>query len=90
MRRLTIPTILALACIVGCAKHATKTVTTVGTLAELHNVSPDVKEVKVEQGLDQLHVQLPAFLEEAPETAMTRRRAASRRPATREEFGTAR
>jgi hypothetical protein len=41
------------------------------TLAELRNVSPDVQEVKVEQGLDQAMEGYRRFLEETPETAMT-------------------
>jgi tetratricopeptide (TPR) repeat protein len=72
MRRLTIPMVLALTFMVGCAARANKTVpTAVGTLAELRNVRPDVQEVKVEQGLDQAMLNYRRFLEEAPETAMT-------------------
>src|SRR3989475_11409968 len=71
MNRRTIPTVLALAFMAGCAPRANKTVTTVGTLAELRNVRPDVQEVKVEQGLDQAMLQYRRFLEDAPENAMT-------------------
>ncbi len=71
MRRSTIPMVLALAFIVGCAARATHTDKTVGTLVELRNVRPDEQEVKVEQGLDQAMQQYRRFLEEAPETAMT-------------------
>src|SRR5512146_568680 len=69
MRRLTIPIVLALAFTVGCAARAKKPQTT-GTLAELHNMRPDVQEVKVEQGLDQAMHHYRRFLEETPETAM--------------------
>src|SRR4029434_7942047 len=70
-RRLTIPIVFALALIPGCAARANKTVTTVGTLAELRNVRPDVQEVKVEQGLEQAMQNYRRFLEESPETALT-------------------
>ncbi len=68
MRRFTIPTVLVPALIAGCAARADKTV---GTLAELRNIRPDVQEVKVEQGLDQAMLQYRRFLEESRETAMT-------------------
>src|SRR5215831_10844160 len=73
MRRITIPTGLALAFMAGCAPHTAKPVTTAGTLAELRKVSPDVQEVKVEQGLDQAMQNYRRFLEDTPktETAMT-------------------
>src|SRR6516162_8105933 len=71
MRRLTIPVILTTAFIAGCSKPVAKPVTTTGTLAELRNMKPDVKEMKVEQGLEQAMQQYRKFLEEAPETAMT-------------------
>ncbi len=71
MNRRTIPTVLALAFMAGCAPRANKTVTTVGTLAELRNVRPDVQEVKVDQGLDQAMLQYRRFLEDAPENSMT-------------------
>jgi len=72
MRRLTIPTVLALAITAGCAARPNKTVSTVGTLAELRNVRPDVQELKVEQGLEQAMHNYRRFLEETPaETAMT-------------------
>ncbi len=68
MRRLTIPMVLALAFIAGCAARVNNTV---GTLAELRNARPDVQEVKVEQGLDQALHHYRRFLEETPETTMT-------------------
>src|SRR5256712_1052415 len=72
MNRRTIPTVLALAFMAGCAPHVNnKTVATAGTLAELRNVRPDVQEVKVEQGLDQAMLQYRRFLEDAPENTMT-------------------
>jgi tetratricopeptide (TPR) repeat protein len=56
----------------GCAKRTSKpAVRTVGTLAELRNVRPDVQEVKVEQGLEQAMEHYRRFLEETPETTLT-------------------
>src|SRR5262245_12511922 len=72
MRRLAIPIVLLLAYMAGCAARTNKTtVPTVGTLAELRNVRPDVQEVQVEQGLDQAMTHYRKFLEETPETTMT-------------------
>src|SRR5438876_3554252 len=71
MRRLSIPIVLWLAFMAGCAARTNKTVGTAGTLAELRNVRPDVQEVKVEQGLEQAMQNYRRFLEEAPETTMT-------------------
>src|SRR2546428_502666 len=68
MRRLTIPIVLAPALFVGCAAHHKPTR---ATLADLHNVRPDVQEAKVDQGLDQAMQSYRRFLEETPETAMT-------------------
>src|SRR5438552_1473097 len=71
MRRLSIPIVLWLAFIAGCAARTNKTVGTAGTLAELRNVRPDVQEVKVEQGLEQAMQNYRRFLEETPEATMT-------------------
>src|SRR5262245_21143516 len=71
MRRVTTLIALATALSVGCGARANKPVRTVGTLAELRNMRPDVQEVRVEQGLDQAMVHYRRFLEETPETAMT-------------------
>src|SRR5438093_4863491 len=68
MRRLTIPIVLAPALFVGCAAHHKPTR---ATLADLHNVRPDVQAAKVDQGLDQDMQSYRRFLEETPETAMT-------------------
>ncbi len=68
MRRLTIPIVLALAFMVGCAP---RTVKKTGTLAELRDMKPDVQETKVEQGLDQAMVHYRRFLDETPESTMT-------------------
>src|SRR5262245_15962399 len=67
MRRLAISLVLALVFVAGCAKRVKQK--PVGTLAELHNVKPDVQEVKVEQGLDQAMEQYRRFLKETPESA---------------------
>src|SRR5206468_9314742 len=71
MRRFTIPTVLALGFMAGCAARANKPVATTGTLAQLRNVRPDVQDVKVEQGLEQAMQNYRRFLDETPETAMT-------------------
>ena len=69
MRRFTLPMVLAPALVVGCAAHRDKA--TSPTLAELRNVRPDLREAKVEEGLDQAMQGYRRFLEETPETAMT-------------------
>ena len=72
MRRLyllSIPILLALAFMVGCAARAKSN--TAGTLADLHKVAPDVKDVTVENGLDQALEQYRKIVEETPKTAMT-------------------
>ena len=67
MRRLTLPMLLMPALIVGCAgRHGPQ-----GTLADLRKVTPDLQEVRVEQGLDEAMQAYRKFLEQAPETAMT-------------------
>src|SRR5215475_5904914 len=71
MPRFAIPIVIAPVFLLGCAARPIKPVATVGTLAELRTVRPDVQEVRVEQGLDQAMQQYRRFLEEAPETAMT-------------------
>jgi tetratricopeptide (TPR) repeat protein len=72
MRRFIIPIVLAPSFMVGCAARANKkTAGPVGTLAQLHDVRPDVQEVKVEQGLDQAMYNYRRFLAETPETTMT-------------------
>src|SRR6266853_5729654 len=76
MRRLIMPTVLLTALVIVCAagcdkKRPVKTAGTTGTLAQLHNVRPDMQEVKVEQGLEQAMQHYRRFLEEEPETAMT-------------------
>src|ERR1700751_3105988 len=71
MNGLTIPTVLALASMVGCAARPSKLGETAGTLAELRNVRPDMQDVKIEQGLDQAMLQYRRFLEDAPVNAMT-------------------
>jgi tetratricopeptide (TPR) repeat protein len=68
MRRLTILIVFAPALLVGCAAHRKATR---ATLADLHNVRPDVQEVKVDQGLDQAMQSYRRFIEETPETSMT-------------------
>jgi tetratricopeptide (TPR) repeat protein len=71
MRRLIVPIMLLQAFMVGCASRGNKTVGTVGTLAELHSVQPDMQEVQVEKSLDQAMHHYRSFLEETPEATMT-------------------
>jgi tetratricopeptide (TPR) repeat protein len=52
--------------LVACAQQRVK-----GTLAELHDVTPDVEEVKVEQGLDKAMQSYQRYLEETPRSEMT-------------------
>src|SRR6266699_115955 len=68
MRRHTIPVVLATALLAGCTAHHKPTR---ATLADLHNMRPDVQEVKIDQGLDQAMQSYRRFLEETPETSMT-------------------
>ncbi|HWR14918.1 MAG TPA: tetratricopeptide repeat protein [Terriglobales bacterium] len=68
MHKPTIPMVLALAFTIGCAARAKKTP---GTLAELHDVRPDIQEVKVEHGLDQALQHYRQFVDETPKTPMT-------------------
>ena len=69
MRRRAIPIVLASAFLGGCAAHHKPP--TQGTLADLHNVAPDVKEVETKESVDQAMQQYRKFLEESPETPMT-------------------
>lgn len=69
MRRTALLLAIAPSLFAGCAKQPGDT--TAGTLAELRSVRPDVREVEVEQGLDQAVQGYRRFLEETPETAMT-------------------
>src|SRR5215468_8479072 len=68
MRRPTSAIVLATALLVGCTAHHKPTG---ATLADLHNMHPDVQEAKVDQGLDQAMQSYRRFLEETPETSMT-------------------
>ncbi|HEX9426630.1 MAG TPA: tetratricopeptide repeat protein [Candidatus Polarisedimenticolia bacterium] len=68
MRRLVLPIVLMPGLVVGCAGlHAGPQ----ATLADLRKVSPDLQEVKVEQGLDEAMQAYRRFLEQTPQTAMT-------------------
>ena len=69
MRRHAIPIVLASAFLGGCAAHHKPP--TQGTLADLHNVAPDVKEAETKESVDQAMQQYRKFLEESPETPMT-------------------
>ena len=67
IRRLALPAALLPAIVAGCAS----TPETAGTLAELRGVSPDVQEVRVDQGLERAMEGYRRFLDETPETPMT-------------------
>ena len=69
MRRRAIPIVLVSAFLGGCTAHHKPP--TQGTLADLHNVAPDVKEAETKQSVDQAMEHYRKFLEESPETPMT-------------------
>ena len=72
MRRHAIPIVLASAFLGGCtAHHKPPTTTPAGTLADLHNVAPDVKEAETKQSVDQAMEHYRKFLEASPQTPMT-------------------
>jgi tetratricopeptide (TPR) repeat protein len=70
MRRRAIPILLASAFLCGCTAHH-KPPATQGTLADLHKVAPDVKEVETKESVDQAMEHYRKFLDESPETPMT-------------------
>jgi tetratricopeptide (TPR) repeat protein len=69
MRR-AIPIVLATAFLGGCTAAHHKPATQ-GTLADLHNVAPDVKEAETKESVDQAMEHYRKFLDESPETPMT-------------------
>jgi cellulose synthase operon protein C len=69
MRRRAIPIVLASVFLGGCTAHHKPP--TQGTLADLHNVTPDVKEAETKQSVDQAMEHYRKFLDESPETPMT-------------------
>src|SRR5215813_10783733 len=70
MRRRVIPIVLVSAFLGGCTAHH-KPPTQQGTLADLHNVTPDVKEAETQQSVEQAMEHYRKFLDETPETPMT-------------------
>jgi hypothetical protein len=59
-------------CVVGAAVLAAcSSAPPKGTLATLHNVQPDLQDVKVDDGLDTAMQSYQRFLEETPETKRT-------------------
>jgi tetratricopeptide (TPR) repeat protein len=70
MLRRAIPTVLVAAFLGGCTAHHKPPVTQ-GTLADLHNVTPDVKEAETQQSVEQAMEHYRKFLDETPETPMT-------------------
>lgn len=70
MRRRAIPIVLATAFLGGCTAAHHKPATQ-GTLADLHNVAPDVKEAETKESVDQAMEHYRKFLDESPETPMT-------------------
>jgi tetratricopeptide (TPR) repeat protein len=69
MRRRAISIVLASAFLGGCTAHHKPP--TQGTLADLHNVTPDVQEAETKQSVDQAMEHYRKFLDETPETPMT-------------------
>src|SRR5215831_16814887 len=69
MRRRAIPIVLASAFLGGCAAHHKPP--TQGTLADLHNVAPDVKDAETKESVDQAMEHYRKFLDESTETPMT-------------------
>ena len=66
MRALPATVILGSTLLVACAQHRVK-----GTLAELHEVPPDLQEAKVEQGLDKAMQSYRRYLDETPRSELT-------------------
>ena len=62
--RMTLLAVVSLL-VVACAGHADK-----DTLASLHKVPADLKEVRVDEGLDKAMQSYRRFLEDSPESAM--------------------
>src|SRR5215472_5163690 len=69
MRLRAIPIVLASAFLGGCTAHHKPP--TQGTLADLHNVAPDVQEAETKESIDQAMEHYRKFLDESPETPMT-------------------
>src|SRR6476660_9990022 len=69
MLRRAIPIVVVSAFLGGCTAHHKPP--TQGTLADLHNVAPDVKEAETQQSVDQAMEHYRKFLDESPETPMT-------------------
>jgi tetratricopeptide (TPR) repeat protein len=69
MRRRAVSIVLVSAFLGGCTAHYKPP--TQGTLADLHNVAPDVKEAETKQSVDQAMEHYRKFLDETPETPMT-------------------
>ena len=70
MRQSAIAILLVSALLGGCTAHH-KPLPAQGTLADLHNVAPDVKETETKQSVDQAMEHYRKFLDETPETPMT-------------------
>jgi tetratricopeptide (TPR) repeat protein len=66
MRARPVTLLLGSTLLVACAQQRVK-----GTLAELHDVPPDVAEVKVEQGLDKAMQSYRRYLDETPRSELT-------------------
>jgi tetratricopeptide (TPR) repeat protein len=66
MRALRLACLLASATLAACAGRPEK-----GTLAQLHDLPPDVAEVEVEQGLDKAMQSYRRYLDETPRSDMT-------------------
>jgi tetratricopeptide (TPR) repeat protein len=65
-RALPIAVIVSSTLLAACAQQRVK-----GTLAELHDVPPDLQEAKVEQGLDKAMQSYRRYLDETPRSELT-------------------
>src|SRR5262245_44833168 len=66
MRALPATLVLGSTLLAACAQPRVK-----GTLAELHDVPPDLQEAKVEQGLDKAMAGYQRYIEQTPRSELT-------------------
>ena len=65
-RHAAIATALSATLLAGCAGGSDRR-----TLSELHDVEPDMAEIRIEDGLDRAMLAYRSFLAESPESART-------------------
>src|SRR5262245_66545728 len=66
MRARRLASLIGPAVLAACAHESSR-----DTLAQLHDIEPDVKEVQVEQGLETAMLSYRRYLDETPRSAMT-------------------